>query len=68
MTDSNEATGTDILRGEDIHLSFDGIKALDGLDFSVRAGRIVSVIGPNGAGKTCLINCITGYYLSLIHI
>jgi branched-chain amino acid transport system ATP-binding protein len=62
MTDSNEAIGTDILKGEDIHLSFDGVKALDGLDFSVRAGRIISVIGPNGAGKTCLINCITGYY------
>ena len=62
MTDSNEATGADTLKGEDIHLSFDGIKALDGLDFSFRAGRIVSVIGPNGAGKTCLINCITGYY------
>ena len=51
-----------ILTGEDIHLSFDGIKALDGVDFSVKRGQIISIIGPNGAGKTCLINCITGYY------
>lgn len=51
-----------ILTGEDIHLGFDGIKALDGVDFSVKKGQIVSIIGPNGAGKTCLINCITGYY------
>ena len=28
------------------------------LDFSIKAGQIVSIIGPNGAGKTCLINCI----------
>jgi branched-chain amino acid transport system ATP-binding protein len=62
MTDLNESAVADILKVEDIHLSFNGIKALDGLDFSVKAGRIVSVIGPNGAGKTCLINCITGYY------
>ncbi len=52
----------DILIGEDIHLSFGGIRALDGVDFSVAKGRIVSIIGPNGAGKTCLINCLTGYY------
>ncbi len=51
-----------ILTGEDIHLSFDGIKALDGIDFSVKRGQVISIIGPNGAGKTCLINCITGYY------
>ena len=52
----------DILIGEDIHLSFGGIRALDGVDFKVARGRIVSIIGPNGAGKTCLINCLTGYY------
>jgi branched-chain amino acid transport system ATP-binding protein len=51
-----------MLIGEDIHLSFDGIKALDGIDFSVKRGQVISIIGPNGAGKTCLINCITGYY------
>ncbi len=51
-----------MLIGQDIHLSFDGIKALNGIDFSVKKGQIVSIIGPNGAGKTCLINCITGYY------
>jgi len=51
-----------ILSSEDIRLSFDGIKALDGVDVSISPGKIVSIIGPNGAGKTCLINCITGYY------
>jgi branched-chain amino acid transport system ATP-binding protein len=51
-----------ILSVEGIHLSFDGIKALDDVDVRVEMGKIVSIIGPNGAGKTCLINCITGYY------
>jgi branched-chain amino acid transport system ATP-binding protein len=51
-----------VLIGSDIHLSFDGIKALNGVDFAVDKGHIVSIIGPNGAGKTCLVNSITGYY------
>lgn len=51
-----------VLVGEDIHLSFGGIKALTAVEFQVKAGQIMSIIGPNGAGKTCLINCITGYY------
>ncbi len=51
-----------VLAGKDIHLSFDGIKALDGVDFAIEKGQVVSIIGPNGAGKTCLVNSITGYY------
>lgn len=45
-----------------VSLSFAGSKVLDGVDFSVPAGAIVSLIGPNGAGKTSLFNCITGFY------
>ena len=51
-----------VLVGEDIHLSFGGIKALTAVQFQLKRGQILSIIGPNGAGKTCLINCITGYY------
>ena len=58
----NQTADGNILTGTGIHLGFNGIKALDGLDFSIKTGQIVSIIGPNGAGKTCLINCITGYY------
>jgi branched-chain amino acid transport system ATP-binding protein len=56
------ADADDILTVEDIHLSFGGINALDGVSFRIARGQIVSIIGPNGAGKTCLINCLTGYY------
>ena len=58
----NKANEGIIFDGTNISLSFNGIKALDNLDFIIKTGQITSIIGPNGAGKTCLINCITGYY------
>jgi len=39
---------------------FGGFTALDGVDFSVRAGERVGLIGPNGSGKSTLVNCIAG--------
>jgi branched-chain amino acid transport system ATP-binding protein/neutral amino acid transport system ATP-binding protein len=40
--------------------SFYGVRALNGVDLGVEAGRITGLIGPNGAGKTTLFNCISG--------
>jgi branched-chain amino acid transport system ATP-binding protein len=39
---------------------FQGVRAIDGVDFDVAPGSITSLIGPNGAGKTTLINMVTG--------
>ncbi|MGX9757860.1 ATP-binding cassette domain-containing protein [Clostridioides difficile] len=39
-----------------------GVKALNGLSFSVNAGEIFSLLGPNGAGKSSLINILTTFY------
>jgi branched-chain amino acid transport system permease protein len=39
---------------------FGGVRAVDGLSFSVREGTITALIGPNGSGKTTAFNVITG--------
>lgn len=52
-----------LLEVSGLRLQFGGVKAVDGLSFSVHSGEILAVIGPNGAGKTSAFNCITGFYL-----
>jgi len=49
-----------VLYMEDVSVSFDGFKAIDGLNFYVDAGELRCVIGPNGAGKTTMMDIITG--------
>jgi branched-chain amino acid transport system ATP-binding protein len=39
---------------------FGGVKALDGVSFTVPAGAIMALIGPNGAGKTTCFNVVNG--------
>lgn len=52
----------DILVATKMTKRFGGLVAVDGLDFHIREGTIVSIIGPNGAGKTTFFNLITGFY------
>ncbi len=50
------------IRFEDVHLSFGGVKALQGISCEVLKGEVFGIIGPNGAGKTSTLNCINGFY------
>jgi urea transport system ATP-binding protein len=52
--------GEALLRTRGLHVSFDGFKALDGVDFDAYDGEVHFLIGPNGAGKTTLVDVITG--------
>ncbi len=43
-----------------IEKRFDAVRALDGVDFSVRKGERIGLIGHNGAGKSTLMNVLAG--------
>jgi branched-chain amino acid transport system ATP-binding protein len=51
-----------LLRLDDLHLSFGGVRALAGVSLEVHRGDFFAIIGPNGAGKTSVFNCISGIY------
>ena len=51
-----------LLRTEGLTKSFDGLRAIENLDFSVAEGEIRGLIGPNGSGKSTLFNLISGIY------
>ncbi len=48
------------IRLENVHKRYDGIRAADGLDFSVKDGEYVCLLGPTGAGKTTALRIIAG--------
>jgi ABC-2 type transport system ATP-binding protein len=48
------------LEAEDLGKTFKGgVRALDGLTFAVRPGRVYALLGPNGAGKTTTMRILT---------
>jgi branched-chain amino acid transport system ATP-binding protein len=49
-----------MLELRDLRKAFASLRAVDGVDLRVHAGRITGLIGPNGAGKTTLFNLIAG--------
>jgi branched-chain amino acid transport system ATP-binding protein len=54
---------TPLLTTEGLSKHFGGLRAVDGVDFSVLPGEIRAVIGPNGAGKTTFVSLICGRIL-----
>ena len=54
------SSGIIALGAQQVEKHFDGIVALDGVDFQVRKNESVALIGANGAGKSTLVRLLTG--------
>ncbi len=51
-----------LLEMKNITKEFPGVKALDDVNFQVKAGSIHALVGENGAGKSTLMNVLSGLY------
>ena len=51
-----------LLEMKGISKEFPGVKALDNVSLSVRAGTVHALMGENGAGKSTLMKCLFGIY------
>ena len=52
----------EILRLEGVSKSFPGVKALSGIDLSIRKGEVHALLGENGAGKSTLMKILGGIH------
>ena len=51
---------TTIARIDDLHISFGGVAAANGVSFTVEQSEFLALIGPNGAGKTTVLRMVAG--------
>jgi lipooligosaccharide transport system ATP-binding protein len=57
----DERTPLNIIEASGLRKSFNGLVAVDGIGFEVKAGECFGLLGPNGAGKTSAIRMIYGF-------
>ena len=51
-----------MIRIENLHKNFGGVRAIDNASLQISEGAITGLIGPNGAGKSTLFDCIAGLH------
>ena len=51
-----------LLEMKNITKEFPGVRALDGVSFTLKRGSVHALMGENGAGKTTLMKCILGLH------
>ena len=62
IMEANTMQETALLELRGICKFFPGVRALDGVDFTLRKGEIHALMGENGAGKSTLMKCMFGIY------
>jgi iron(III) transport system ATP-binding protein len=50
-----------VISARDLHVSFAGVRALDGFSLDVPTGSLVALLGPSGCGKTTALRSIAGF-------
>src|SRR5205807_9281288 len=61
MENGVDGSGAGKLVAEGIHVHFEGVRAVDGVDLTLERGQIMGLIGPNGAGKTTFMNAVSSF-------
>lgn len=60
MTQANQTSKKEILRIEDLAVSYGHIEAVKGINLSLNEGEITALVGANGAGKSTSLLAISG--------
>ena len=50
-----------VIEVEGLRMRYGDVDVLNGVDFEVRKGEVVTLLGPNGAGKTTTIEILEGF-------
>src|SRR5690606_1215824 len=60
VTEPRPGADAPVLQVEGLVKSYEGQRALDGMDLEIRPGEIHALLGENGAGKSTLIKAVSG--------